>query len=112
MVPSALSAPPGPLERAVLDLLERRGPSDLAAVHAALDAERVIASTTVLAAADLLLQRGLVARDADGRLAAAPSEPSATEPVGGGRIVPTSGLRPTALVPMCEPWPPRPAGCC
>lgn len=99
---------PGPLERSVLDVLRRVGPADPVQVHRVLAETRVIGAATVRAAVDRLLQRGLVVAD-DERVAPAPSGP-AVGPL--GAVVPTSGLRPTALVPMCEPWPPRPAGCC
>lgn len=61
------NAPPTAAELAVLRELWTRGPLSVKDVHAALSAEKPVVYTTVLKIMQIMLERGLLTREAQGR---------------------------------------------
>ena len=61
------SAPPTAAELAILQVLWTRGPSSVKDVHAGLDADKPVVYTTVLKLMQIMHERGLLTREAQGR---------------------------------------------
>ena len=61
------TAPPTAAELAILQVLWTRGPASVRDVHAGLHAERPVVYTTVLKLMQIMHERGLLTREAEGR---------------------------------------------
>ena len=61
------SAPPTTAELAILQVLWTRGPSSVKDVHARLDTDKPVVYTTVLKLMQIMHERGLLTREAEGR---------------------------------------------
>jgi predicted transcriptional regulator len=62
-----MQTPPTASELAILTILWERGPSSVRQVHKALSADKEVVYTTILKTMQVMLERGFVAREQQGR---------------------------------------------